>query len=432
MRRRSLGSRLLIGLLLTLIVIVIVAVALVFRLPYSEVATPERAAFDASLINKGAQLSAIGNCETCHTAEGGARLAGGRAVDTPFGKIFSTNITPDRATGIGTWSEEAFNRAMREGIGRSGKHLYPAFPYDHFTKLTDDDIKALYAYTMTRTPVNAAAVKNELKFPFNVRELLVGWNLLYLNSGAYQPDTSKSAEWNRGAYLVEGLAHCGSCHTPRNSLGAEKSDAKFGGGTADNWTAPALNASSPAPTPWDVEHLATYLQTGFDGRHGAPAGPMAEVVHNLSRADPADIKAMATYVADVMGPPSAERQAKADALVAKVESAPPEPARDAGLSKGAVVYWGTCAQCHEPSRLGVPFALSSTFSLASPHNALHIIIDGIHPPAGEAGPIMPSFAGALTDAQIADLVKYARSTFSDKPAWDNVEDEIRRIKNGDK
>jgi mono/diheme cytochrome c family protein len=429
MQRRSFRSHLLRILLLTILVVAGVAAVLVLRLPYSESETPQRSAFDAALIESGAQLAAIGNCETCHTAPDGARYAGGRSVGTPFGVIYSTNITPDRETGIGAWSQEAFARAMRDGVRRDGAHLYPAFPYDHFTHVTDADIKALYAYAMTREPVRAENRKNELAFPFNVRPLLAGWKLLYLKSGKFAPDTTKSAEWNRGAYLVEGLAHCGACHTPRNGLGAEKSDAKFAGADADGWDAPALNANSPAPIPWDADHMFVYLRQGFDGRHGAPAGPMAPVVHNLSRAAESDVKAIATYMVAMAGEPSAERKAKAEGLLAKVAATPvtPQPAGGRG-SEGADIYWGACAQCHEPSGTGVPFSLSTTFSEPSPRNAVHIIIDGIHPPIGQAGPIMPSFSGALTDAQIAAVVTYLRATFSDRPAWTNIADEIRRAR----
>ena len=170
----------------------------------------------------GARLAAIGNCNVCHTAPGGAPFAGGLALPTPFGTIQSTNITPDPATGIGRWSETAFVRAMREGVDREGRHLYPAFPYDHFTRVTDQDNRALYAYLMTRRPIQASPPPNDLRFPFDQRILLAGWKMLYLRQGPLAIETDRSPEWNRGRYLVEGLGHCGACHTPRDGLGAEQ------------------------------------------------------------------------------------------------------------------------------------------------------------------------------------------------------------------
>src|SRR5687768_14305547 len=188
---------------------------------------PPRAAFDADVIAKGAQLAAMGNCNVCHTAPGGKAYAGGRPLKTPFGTVYGTNITPDPETGIGRWSEAAFARAMREGLDREGRHLYPVFPYDHFTKMTDEDIRALYAFVMTRQPVRAETPPNELPFPFNVRSAIGVWKHLYFEPGRFRPDPAQSAEWNRGAYLAEGLGHCGACHTPRNLVGAEKKSQDF-------------------------------------------------------------------------------------------------------------------------------------------------------------------------------------------------------------
>jgi mono/diheme cytochrome c family protein len=441
MQGRIVRSPLLKATALIIVVAAGVAAALVIKAPYAEVATPTRDAFPQDLINEGARLSAIGNCETCHTTTPTARFAGGFPLPTPFGVIHSTNISPDRETGIGTWSEEAFRRSMREGVARDGTHLYPAFPYDHFAKLTDGDIKALYAYVMTRDPVRAERPANDLKFPYNIRPLLAGWKLLYASSKPYEPNPSKSAEWNRGAYLVEGVGHCGACHTPRNSLGAERSDDRFGGGEAEGWHAPALSAKSPAPIPWDIDHLVLYLREGFDGQHGAPAGPMAPVVRNLARVPLDDAKAIAAYIKDIAGPPSAERKATADALLAKVMASPisersgtstGQVSNGKGSSgKGEDIYWATCAQCHEPSGQGVPFALSTTFSQPSPYNVLHIIAHGIRPPGGQPGPIMPSFSGALTDAQIVALVTFMRQAFSTQPAWTNIEDQLRQIRRED-
>jgi mono/diheme cytochrome c family protein len=395
------------------------------------VAPPSRASFDQSLIEKGAMLAKIGNCGICHTAVGGRPFAGGRPVATPFGTIFSTNITPDAQTGIGTWPEAAFTRAMRRGIDRSGHHLYPAFPYPHFTKLTDEDIKALYAFQMTREAVNARAPANQLPFPLNIRLTVAGWNLLFLNRGVYRPDPSQDEAWNRGAYLVEALADCGGCHTPRNILGAEKKQQNLGGGESEDWDAYALNAASPAPVPWNAERMFIYLHHSFDDVHGAAAGLMAPVAHNLARTPEPDIRAMVTYVMSIAGTPTPERQSKAAQTTERAQR-PLAETTDRPKSMGEQIYAGACAQCHETGR-GVSLALSTAIAGPTPRNLIHILLQGIHPTDGEPGALMPSFAGALTERQLAEVITFARATFTDRPAWPDVEKEIRRIQhNGDK
>jgi mono/diheme cytochrome c family protein len=216
------------------------------------IAPPAASNFDPAIVRRGAELALIGDCKTCHTVPGGRVFAGGLAMPTPFDTIYSTNITPEPETGIESWPEAAFKRAMREGVDRSGRHLYPAFPYDHFTLTTDDDIKALYTFFMTRDPVKATAPANSLPFPINVRLVLAGWKLLFLRERRLDPDPSRDEVWNRGRYLVEGLGHCGACHTPRNLMGAEEKIYRaFQGGEAEGWRAYALGAASQSPTPWD-------------------------------------------------------------------------------------------------------------------------------------------------------------------------------------
>ena len=230
-------------------------------------AAPQPNSFSDDQVKRGAQLAALGDCTTCHTTANGRPYAGGLPVPTPFGTIYATNITPDRETGIGSWPEEAFRRALREGVGRKGTHYYPAFPYDHFTLASDDDIAAIYAFLMTREPVKQANKAPDLMFPLNSRLFAAGWQLFFLHKGPYQPDAAKDAEWNRGAYLASSIGHCGACHTPRNALGAEQRGNRFGGGVAENWVGPALNASSPAPVPWTADQLYAYLRNGFADRH---------------------------------------------------------------------------------------------------------------------------------------------------------------------
>ena len=289
------------------------AFAVAWRPAIAAIDPPKPQSFDAALVKHGRELAAIGNCNDCHTVRGGKNFAGGLPVPTPFGTIYSSNITPDAETGIGRWPEAAFQRAMHVGVDREGRHLYPTFPYDHFTNVSDEDDRALYAYLMTREPVHAPARANQLSFPLDQRVVVAGWKLLFLHRDTYKPDPTKSAEWNRGAYLVEGLAHCGACHTPRNALGAERATATFAGGDVDNWKAYAINAQSPSPVPWDADALYAYLREGFHPDHGTARGPMAEVVSNLSSVSAGDVRAIATYMADVFGAPSQDRKRQGEA-----------------------------------------------------------------------------------------------------------------------
>jgi mono/diheme cytochrome c family protein len=400
--------------------------AIAWRPAIGAIDPPSRQSFDPVLVKRGRELAAIGNCSDCHTVRGSRNFAGGLAVPTPFGTIFSTNITPDPETGIGRWSEEAFRRAMRSGVDREGRHLYPTFPYDHFTNVTDEDDRALYAYLMTREPVVAVARANQLPFPLDQRVVVAGWKLLFLRRETYEPDSTKSAEWNRGAYLVEGLAHCGACHTPRNALGAERTHVAFSGGEADDWSAYAINTQSPAPVPWNAEALDSYLRNGWHPDHGTARGPMAEVVSNLSSAPAGDVHAIATYMADVFGAPAVVRNR--EQVVAQARSA----AGKAHDSQGAAIYAAACAPCHEGGRPppygGIDLALSSAISAPDPRNLANILLAGVRPVEGERSPIMPGFAASMDDRQIAVLMNYLRSRFADQPPWSGLEQTIREAR----
>ena len=413
------ASRRLITSIFVIVAIVIVAGALVWKRQIGPIEPAKASALDSELVRKGAELAAIGNCTVCHTVPGGKAYAGSRAVPTPFGTIYSTNITPDAETGIGRWSEEAFRRALREGVDRQGQHLYPAFPYDHFTHLTDDDIRALYAFVMTRTPVRSVPPENKLAFPFNFRPLLAGWKLLFLNRGPREEDMGQSGEWNRGAYLAEGPGHCGACHTPRNSLGAEEKAHPFAGGVSEGWDAPALDAGSPAPVVWTADQLTSFLASGWQAQHGASAGPMADVTEKLADVPEKDIRAIAVYIASWSKGRSA---------------APPSRTAD-NSSTVATIYAGACGVCHDrpagAASQGLPLSLSSSLREARPRNALNVIMHGIARRPGESGPFMPAFDGMLTDAQIADLAAYIRNRFAGAPAWSNIGDDISRIRKGD-
>jgi mono/diheme cytochrome c family protein len=397
------------------------------------IAPPDKASFAADLVSSGETLAAIGDCVACHTKEGGEAYAGGRALPTPFGTIYSTNITPDPETGIGAWSEEAFMRALREGIARDGGYLYPAFPYDHFTKATDEDIRAVYAYLMTRQPVTAGAPASELPFPFNIRLLMAGWNFLFLDQGVHRPDPSKDERWNRGAYLVESLGHCGSCHSPRNFLGAEDGGRRYAGGEAEFWYVPALDAGSPAPAGWTEDALVNYLIDGWDGDHGIAAGPMTSVVEGVAALSEDDVYAIAAYLMSLMGEQPADKAEKAKAFAAERDfggaGAPaPAAAADTAEARGEATFARICANCHRSGGQTVPLALTSTVAGPDPRNVVHIVMNGIEPPAGVPEKSMPRFGATLSDGEIADLLAFLRSRFTDRPAWSDVPARIREAR----
>src|SRR6516225_4110386 len=390
-----------------------------------------KSSFPDDLIAKGESLAGAGHCAVCHTRPGGQPFAGGYGMPTPFGVIYSTNITPDPETGIGRWSLQAFTRAMHEGVSRDGSHLFPAFPYDHFTKVSDDDVKALYAYMMTRPPVRAVAPANTIPFPLNIRLLQEGWKILFFRNGRYQPDASKSAEWNRGAYLAEGLSHCGACHTPRNLLGAEKTADAYAGATIDNWIAPALTDANPAPVPWSEDELFSYLRSGSSALHGTAAGSMSAVVHDgLAKLPDSDIQAIATYFADINR--SATRAAGSqESTISKAMSTSDlgirqEPDPDARL------YVAACGSCHynseTPLEVRPELALNTALTLPEPTNFIRVVLDGIGIRDGMPGVMMPGFAHALGDADIARLAAYLRRTRTELPAWTSLESKVAAIR----
>lgn len=409
-------------------------------------AEPRRdaSAYDPAVVARGASLAAIGSCAVCHTAKNSASYAGGYPVETPFGVIYGSNITPDRDTGIGTWSPAAFRRAMHDGVDREGHHLYPAFPYDHFTGASDTDLDAVYAYLMTREPVHRDVPAPQLTFPLNNRLAAAAWKLLFLRHGEFVPDKNQTPEWQRGAYLAETFGHCSACHSPRNALGAEKRDEKYAGGIAEGWIGPALNSASPAPAPWTAESAFNYLRHGFDRAHGHVAGPMQEVVEHLRQANEGDVRAMATYIASLNGVAAPDAAAKAEQAVKNATSRQwPIPGRQTtgsggssttGLD-GAAIFAGACATCHHdggrlPISRPVALGLSSAVNGADPRNLLQIVLGGIHPAPNERGAIMPAFSGTLTDPQIVALADYVREHFSGKPKWNDTGTALEAIRRG--
>ena len=411
----------------------VVLTALPWRAAIQPVATPDTLLYSAAAVERGRLIASVGACAVCHTAPGGAVNAGGLPLATPFGTIYTTNITPDPQTGIGQWSYPAFERAMRQGIHRDGRHLYPAFPYTSFAKLSDGDLQALYAFLMTRTAVQQRTPETRLPFPLNVRALLGGWNLLFHDSTTYQPNPLRTPQWNRGRYLVDGPGHCGACHTPRNVLGAEKSGIHYlAGGRAEGWEAPPLNAQSRAPLSWAADDLYQYLRHGFAPRHGVAAGPMAPVVGELAVLPDSDLRAIAEYLISLQQIDGVPASA-AEATRTREELTAPGAQLPGGA--GERIFQGACAVCHEPGQGPTLFgskpslALNTNLHSDVADNLVQVILQGIANPAhGELG-YMPGFGASLNDTQIVELVRYLRGRFTrGRPAWINLGETVQRIR----
>ena len=359
-------------------------------------------------IERGRYLVNAGDCASCHTDQGGQAYAGGLAIPTPFGIIYSTNITPDRVTGIGNWSEEDFYRAMHNGIRRDGKHLYPAFPYPWFTKVSRDDVSAIKAFLNTLTPVRQENRPTKLFWPLNEREVVAGWNELYFRDGAFVADPKKSEQWNRGAYLVEGLGHCGACHTATNVLGAAKTTENLKGGDfGEHWYAPSLTGHlRDGLGEWSAAEIVEYLKTGASSKSAA-AGPMAEVVKNSTQyLSDSDLNAIATYLKDFPVEKTATQAAEIDKQ---------------DLSRGEALYVDNCTGCHMENGEGLTevfpsLKASSAVQATLPDTVIHVVLAGAKAAATLSKPTglaMPAFDRKLDDKQIADLVNYIRN------AWGN-------------
>lgn len=395
------------------------AVVLLAATPIVAVADSDQGTLEqgSTPVERGRYLAAAGNCAACHTTAGGDLLAGGVAFATPFGKIYSTNITPDAATGIGNWTGEQFLQSMRKGVRPNGEHLYPVFPYTAFTKITDEDVASLFAYLKSVPAVSAAPPQNELSFPFNQRALMFVWKALFFEEGAYKPNAAQSAEWNRGAYLVDALGHCSACHSPRNFLGAESSSMamtggeytdKVRGGELRPWSAPNLTSASNGLGSWPVEEITAYLKTGRNS-FLETFGPMNEVIMNSTRhLAEADVHAMSTYLKSL---PANEGDVKA-AANAEI------------LREGETVYNVHCGTCHLPTGLGGPgedagarlAGGSLVVQASNPASLINVILYGPeapNPPLVKRWKAMEAFGDKLTDEEVAALASYLRS------AWDN-------------
>ena len=371
-------------------------------------AGPARSEPSAETIARGKALTEAGDCASCHTADPAKPFAGGKRIDTPFGAIYSPNLTPDRDTGIGAWRDEDFRRALRDGVAPDGSRYYPAFPYPNFTKLTRDDILAIRAYLATLTPLHNTPPPPELRWPLNYRVVMRLWDYVFFRQGIFEPDQQKGTEWNRGGYLVEGVGHCGACHTPKNMFGADKRGRAFGGGPVQGWFAPRLDgAERSGLKSWSVDDIVEYLQSGRNGKSHAD-GLMAEVVLNAtSKMSDADVRVIAVYLKDLpAGAPE------------PVVSAPPQ----AQMADGENIYKSACVACHEidgsgAPRIYPPLPGNANLQSADPSSTLRIILDGAEtvttPRAPNKGS-MPAYAKKLSDQQIADVTTYIRN------AWGNA------------
>lgn len=387
--------------------------------------------FTPEIIAKGKMLAAAGYCDTCHTPPGGAPFAGNYEMNTQFGTIYSSNITPDKETGIGAWSQKAFIRAMRTGVSRDGSHLLPAFPYEHFNKMSDEDITAIYAYIMTSVaPVKQVKKDNGIPFPLNIRWLQAGWKLLFADTQPFKPNPEKSAQFNRGAYLAEGIAHCGACHTPRNALGAEQYQKMYQGAAIDGWIAPSLSANSTSALPWREQDFYEYLTTGNSPYHGSAAGPMAPVMHKgLTQLPKDDVRAISVYLADFSDSVDAASPQSSDVLQTALAAQQSQiPGR---IDEGARLYATACQSCHYNSEQlvkGRPLlAISSATHLDEPTNLINVILDGIRTDQGIDGVVMPGFRDALSDDDITAIAAYLRQS-ADKSPWPKLKQQVADVR----
>jgi mono/diheme cytochrome c family protein len=358
------------------------------------------------LIERGRYLATAADCAACHTKPGGAPFAGGVALETPFGTLVGPNITPDPDAGIGAWTDDEFVAALREGRGRGGVRLYPAMPYPAYTKMTRQDALAIRAYLRTVQPSPDRIDPNQLPFPFNIRVDMAVWNALNFKPGRLRPDPSQSAEWNRGRYLVDALGHCGTCHTPKTWLGADRNSAYLEGATLQGWFAPNITADQRKGIGrWSVNELVTYLKTGANSDAIASDGMGEEVVHSSSAMTDADLKAIAVYLLSLKP--------------ATHESPSPLAAADARMVAGQAIYKDNCAGCHTDAGTGVPglfprLAGSHAVQSDDPTTLIRTVLlgsQGAATAAAPTGPAMPSFAWRLNDAQVASVLIYIRNTW---------------------
>jgi mono/diheme cytochrome c family protein len=361
---------------------------------------------DFAQVERGRYLAVASDCASCHTvAESGQPFAGGRPIETPFGNIVAPNITPDRATGIGAWSDDAFDAAVRRGLRPDGSRLYPAMPFTAYTKMSRDDVLAIRAYLNTLEPVRHAVEANTLPFPFNIRAAMRAWDALYFKEGEYKPDPQKPPAWNRGAFLVDGPGHCGACHTPKSFLGGDKTSQYLQGSALQGWFAPDItNDSRRGLGNWSVDEIAAYLRTGHNGVTAA-TGPMAEeIALASSHMTDGDVHAIATYLKSLPG---------------RQDGPQPLSADTPDMVAGQAIYRDQCSACHGLEGKGVPrlfpaIADASSVRSSDPATLIRIVLRGARSVATDAEPTspgMPAYGWQLDDAQVAAVLTYIRNSW---------------------
>lgn len=354
-------------------------------------------------VRRGAYLANAGDCLACHTSKGGKPFAGGLYMDTPFGQISTPNITPDKQTGIGNWSDEQFYRALHDGIGHRGEYLYPVMPYPWYTTVTRDDVMAIKAFLMTQPAVNNPRPRLKLTFPFSVRESLLAWRQVFFKPGTFAPDPAATDEVNRGRYLAEGLAHCGECHNARPVAGTSKWKGSLQGGVIDSWYAPNITSDArDGIGKWSNAEIANYLKTGIAPGKTLALGPMAQTVHSLSQLSDADLLAIAAYLKAT--PPAAVKGNDQKLALFK--------GRDA---RGGEAYLNFCASCHGldgKGMAGVIPALDGNGAVTAkgPQNVINVIVGGLE--AREKYAPMPAIGAGMSDQDIADVTNYVRQTWA--------------------
>jgi mono/diheme cytochrome c family protein len=357
-------------------------------------ATPDKQ--DFATVERGRYLTVVGDCAACHSRPGSDQaFAGGRPIETPFGSVLSSNITPDRETGTGAWTDDEFVDALRSGIGRGGKHLYPATSYTYFTRVTRGDALAIRAYLATIPPLHHEVISNQLPFPFDIRLSMIAWNALFFSPGTFEPAHDKSAEWNRGAYLVQGLAHCGMCHTPKNLLGGDETSQSLRGNKIQGWLAPDItNDGRRGLGGWSVDDIVAYLRSGHNSTAAASGLMAEEIMRSGAGMDESDLRAIAVYLKDQSG---------------EEDHTVPLAASDERMQTGAAIYADECSACHTPDGKGIAGLFPSlngapTVQSRAAVSIIRVVLLDAQSAATDkapTGPAMPEFAWQLNDAQVA-------------------------------
>jgi mono/diheme cytochrome c family protein len=373
-------------------------------------------------IQRGRYLAAAADCAACHTKPGGKPFAGGVALQTPFGTLIGSNITPDPETGIGSWTDDEFISALRDGRGRGGTYLYPAMPYPAFTRMTREDALAIRAYLQTINPAPDKIESNQLPFPFVVRSTMIVWNAMNFTSGRLEPDASKSAQWNRGRYLVDALGHCGTCHTPKTFMGADENSAYLQGARLQGWYAPNITADlRKGIGNWSVKDIVSYLRTGANPNALASGGMGEEVMHSSSHMTDDDLNAIAVYLLSL----KPGEQQRPPALAAN----------DVRMTAGQAIYKDNCAACHTDAGTGAAglfprLAGSPAVQSDDPTTLIRAVLFGSQAaatPEAPTGPAMPSFAWRLSNAQAAAVVTYIRNAWGNAAAAVSA-DQVRTVR----